>query len=51
MRIFQIPNSTDFSNLADFARVGKVGSRVGYAYPAYPLATWLGERCLERSDR
>ena len=41
MRIFQIPNTTDFSNLADFARVGKVGSRVGYAYPAYPLATWL----------
>ena len=34
-------NSTDFSNLADFARVGKVDSRVGYAYPAYPLATWL----------
>ena len=34
-------NSTDFSKLADFARVGKVDSRVGYAYPAYPLATWL----------
>ena len=34
-------NSTDFLNLADFARVGKVDSRVGFAYSAYPLATWL----------